>query len=137
MYNVNNISLLISALTLFIIAILLLFAQIHPQVGTFCRLKETLDDVTRDPDDKEEWRTTVLSFGKRYLQPPRRGRKRHNLTAIIRNRLNRDECEEDAPEPLVRRKQRNADDATVMVAAASSNRRRQHQGGNQDTDIGR
>ena len=58
-----------------------------------------------------------MSFGKRYLEPPRRGGKRHNLTVIIR--LNKDECDEDAPEPIVCRKQRNADEASVMVAAVS------------------
>ena len=61
-----------------------------------------------------------MNFGKRYLEPPHWGGKRHNLTAIIRNRLNRDEFDEDAPEPLVRRKQRNADEASVMAAAVSS-----------------
>ena len=59
----------------------------------------------------------LLSFSKRFLQPPRRGGIRHNLTAIIRNRLNSDE---NALEPFVRRKQRNADEASVMVAAVSS-----------------
>ena len=46
--------------------------------------------------------------------------KRHNLTAIISYRLNRDECDEDAHEPLVRRKQHNTDEASVMAAAVSS-----------------
>ena len=53
--------------------------------------------LNRVADDKEKW-MALLSFGKRYLQPPCRAEKRHNMTAIIRNRLNRNE---DAPEPLV------------------------------------
>ena len=84
-----------------------------------CRLKEKLNDVASDPNDEAKW-MALLSFGNRYLQPPRRGGKRHNLTAIIRNRLNRDECDEDAPEPLVRRKQCSSNEASVMAAAVSS-----------------
>ena len=78
-----------------------------------------MNDVTSEPDDKAKW-MALLSFGKRYLEPPRRGEKRHNLTAIIRNRLNGDECEEDASEPLVRSKKCNADEASVIAAAVSS-----------------
>ena len=70
-------------------------------------------------DDKAKW-MALLSFGKRYLEPPRRGGKRHNLTAIIRNWLNRDECDEDTPELIIRRKQRNADKVSVVAAAVSS-----------------
>ena len=84
------------------------------------RLKESLDDVSGDSDDTGKW-MVLLSFSKHYLQPPCRGGKRHNLTAIIRDPLNRNECDEEEPETLVRRKQRNADEASVMAAAVSSN----------------
>ena len=42
------------------------------------------------------------------------------LDAIIRNQLNRDECDEDTPELLVRRKQQNADQGSIMAAVGAS-----------------
>ena len=84
------------------------------------RLFELLNDVTANTDDKSAW-TALLSFGRNYLLPPKRGGKRHNMTTILKKRLEKG-AEHDhvnSTSPILT-KRRKVDDGGLLAAAVTS-----------------
>ena len=84
------------------------------------RLSELLNEVTANTDDKSAW-TALLSFGTNYLLPPKRGGKRHNMTTVLKKRLEKvsrhDDVNSTSP---IQTKRRKLDDDGLLAAAVTS-----------------
>ena len=71
-------------------------------------------------DDKSAW-TALLSFGTNYLLPPKRGGKRHNMTTVIKKRLEKDTEHDDvnSTAPILTRRRKLYDDGLLAAAVTS------------------
>ena len=68
--------------------------------------------------DKSAW-SALLKFGTNYLLPPKRGGKRHNMTIVIKKRLEKG-AEHDDVNSTSPTKRCKLDDDSLLTAAVTS-----------------